>query len=60
MNKQLELRNLPVEDALVIASSIVLLMDLQVLFEIGSAGEFLVAVLALKRLFTSMDSLVPD
>ena len=30
------------------------------LFEVGSTGELLVAVLALKRFFTSMDSLVPD
>lgn len=60
MNNQYNLTNLPVEDALVIASSIVLLMDLQVLFEIGSACEFLVAVLALERLFTSMDSLVSN
>lgn len=30
------------------------------LFEVGSTGELLVAVFALKRFFTGMDSLVPD
>ena len=52
--------HLPVEDAFVVAPSVILLVDLQVLFEVGSTGELLVAVLALKRFFTSMDSLVPD
>lgn len=49
-----------VEYALKVASSVILLMNLEVLFEVGTTCKFLVAVIALKGLFPRVDSLMPD
>ena len=49
-----------VKDALVVASSIIFLMDLEMLLEVGTTCELLVAVLTLEWFFTRVDSLVPN
>lgn len=49
-----------VKDALVVAPSIIFLMNLEMLLEVGSTGELLVAVLTLEGFFTRVNSLVPN
>lgn len=51
-------KDLPWEYAVEGIATIGLLMDLQVLLEIGARGEFLVTVLALERLLARVYSLV--
>jgi hypothetical protein len=49
-----------IKDADVITPSVIFLVNLKMLLEIGATGELLVAVLALERLFTRVNSLVPN
>jgi hypothetical protein len=48
------------EDAVVVASVVLPLVDLEMLLEVGSTRKCLGALVALKRLITSVDSLVSD
>jgi hypothetical protein len=49
-----------IKNANVVAPSIIFLMDLKMLLEIRARGKLLVAVLALERLFTRVNSLMPN
>lgn len=49
-----------VKDALEVAATVRLLVNLQVLFQIASTGKFLVAEFACERFLAGMDSLVAD
>lgn len=49
-----------IKDALKVAPSIILLMNLEVLLQIGPTCKLLIAILALEGLLPRVDSLVPN
>ena len=49
-----------VEDTLVVTTTLIFLVNLQMLFEVRSRGKLFVAVLALERFLSRVDSLVTN